>query len=469
MDSAGSGEPPNSPPIVSQPTLREIHKTVWNIAWPSVTTMLLHTINGLMDVAFVGHLEHSASALSATGVGGSVIFLLISLSMAVSVGTTALVARFTGAKQSQNATLATSQSVVLSLLLGIVFGVTFYLLRMPISRMLLDANSSPEAARLCAEFLEIALFSAVPIFVMGALSGVFRGLGDTRTPLYITIVTVAVHIGLNFVLIYGRFGIPGMGVRGAAVSLTISIFVSLLLHALALRSRTELSKALNFSALRYNQEWAIRILRIGFPASLQALIRQLGMVSFVSMLSRTVEGEAGVAALQIGLRAEAIAFMPGFAYGVAASALVGQSLGAKDPDLAERYGWAANLQGMIVMTVMAVIFFCGSGYAPTLFTQDPQVQRLASDYLRISSICEPFLALAMVLTGALQGAGDTWRPTLITFFTMWVIRMPLGWLLIFKLNMQTMGAWWVMSLTTIVGGLITMMLFRAGYWKRSKV
>ena len=161
--------------------------------------------------------------------------------------------------------------------------------------------------------------------------------------------------------------------------------------------------------------------------------------------------------------------MPGFGYSVAAAALVGQSLGAKRPDLAERYGWAANAQAMIVMAFMALIYFIFADHFANLFTTDMSVHRLGVQFLRLGAPFEVFLALGMVLTGALQGAGDTIRPTIITFVTMWVMRIPLGILLMFGLHMNTLGAWWAMNVTTLIGGVWVVFLFKSGKWKKIKV
>src|SRR4051812_20408795 len=138
-------------------TTRSLHAAVWTLAWPSVTTMLLQTVNSLMDIFFVGHLPNSAQALAATGVGGGVIFLLVSVSMGVSVGTTALVARFTGAGDPEGTTEAAGQSITLSILLGVVFGALTYLFREPLVGLMLDGHRSPDAAHLCVRFLEMAV------------------------------------------------------------------------------------------------------------------------------------------------------------------------------------------------------------------------------------------------------------------------------------------------------------------------
>jgi putative MATE family efflux protein len=397
-----------------------------------------------------------------------VIFLLISLAMGVSVGTTALVARFKGADDSESGVQATGQSLSLSFLCAVVFGTLFYIGRFHLIGLLMDGSHNAAAASLCIRFVSIALIAVVPVFMTNVLMGAFRGLGDTRTPMLIMLATIATHIGLNSVLIYGRLGFPRLEVAGAAAAFATSQFVGLTLYLYCLR-RSPLGGALTAEHLRLNPEWAWRIFRIGLPAAFQAVIRQLGMMSFTGMLARTVEGTASVAALQIGIRAESIAFMPGFGYSVAASTLVGQGLGAKDVERAERSAKAATFQAILIMSAMALLFFTLAHQLTAVFTHDGAVRMLGTDYLRVNAICEPFLALGVVLTGALQGAGDTIRPAYITILTMWVVRLPLGYLLMFVLHLNTHGAWIAMSSTTILGGLMTVGLFRAGTWKRIKV
>lgn len=450
---------------------RDIHKAVWTIAWPSVLTMLLQTFNGLMDTLFVGHLPHAKQSLAATGIGGQVVFLLIALAMGVSVGTTALVARFTGANSHEERLRATGQSLTLSFAVSVVVCLLFYTGRNTIVGWMLTGQTDAETTRLCSQFLGIALLATVPMFLMNTLMGAFRGLGDTRTPMLVQSIAIATHITCNWMLIYGHFGLPALGVRGAATALAISIFVSAILYLVTLKLRSPLSSALSprYLAVDLTGEWYKRILKIGLPASIQAVIRSLAMMSFTGLLARTVEGSSAVAAMSIGVRAEAIAYMPGFGYSVAASALVGQYLGAKNTRRAERSAWAATTQAMLVMAFVGLGFYLFSEPLAGLFTSDPGVRHLGALYLKINSVCEPFMALGMVLTGGLQGAGDTIRPTFITLFTMWVVRLPLSYWLMFHCDMQTTGAWWAMCVTAILGGVITAALFQTGWWKKIKV
>ncbi len=462
--------PPRTNPFLSQPdTPRVLHRQVGQIALPAVLTMLLQTVNGMMDMFFVGHLPTGKEALAATGIGGSVIFLMISLAMGVAAGTTALVARFTGAQQPDSSRYATGQSITLGTMMGVLMGLIMYAGRDALCAVLLNSKADPLAPVLCSQFLSMAIIATLPIFLINVLQSAFRGVGDTRTPLVITSVMIGFHIFCNWLFIYGNLGLPRLEVRGAGLAFMLSQYVGMGLFFWALVRLAPLGEVLKREYLVLQKEWVLRILRIGVPASVQNLVRVFSMMAFNGMLARMPEGAAAVAALQIGIRTEALAFMPGFGYSVSASALVGQSLGAKLPDRAERYAWAANLQAIIVMSVIAVIFYTFASPIVALFTSDAVVRALGVDYLHINAFCEPLLGTAMVLTGALQGAGDTVRPTYITIFTMIILRTSVGYLLMFALSLHTHGAWLTMAVTTIVGGLLTLIWFRMGRWKSIKV
>jgi putative MATE family efflux protein len=442
---------------------------VIRIALPAVVTMLLQTVNGLMDMFFVGHLPQGRDALAATGIGGSMIFLMISCAMGVATGTMALVARFTGAQVLEDSRYAMGQSLTLGTLIGFALGIGLYLGRTPVVNLLLNGKEDPIAAQLCNDFLSMALLATLPIFLINILQSAFRGLGDTQMPMYITSAMIGVHIFLNWLLIYGNMGMPRLEVKGAGIAFALSQVIGVALFFWAMIRKSPLSAALQWHYLRPQKEWIWRILRIGIPSSVQNLVRVFSMMSFNGMLARTGEGAAAVAALQIGIRTEGIAFMPGFGYSVSASALVGQSLGAKQPERAERFAWVATQQAIAVMTFMAVIFFLGASPIAKVFTNDTTVQHLGVEYLRLNAFCEPFLALGMVLSGALSGAGDTVYPTYITIFTMIVLRLSLAYLLMFSLNYGSYGAWLTMGISTIIGGILTALLFRLGRWKQIKV
>lgn len=447
---------------LKQESRRGLHRVVWMLAWPTVLTMLLQTLNSFVDRFFVGHL--GSDALAAAGVGGQMMFLLFSVGMSIGVGTTALVARFTGAQELGEAKIAANQSVWIAGLASVVC----IAIAWPTRGLLLRAlGVDQHAAGLADQYLAITILGTPFTFVMLALSSVFRGLGDTVRPLLISILANVVHLVGDWLLIFGHGGFPKMGLSGGAVAMTVSTIVASLAY-LAFLPRTQVA---GMMAVRRHleMEWARRILNIGVPALWQNLSRILSMMAFTGVLARTPEATAAVAALTIGLTAEGIAYMPGFGFSVAASTLTGQNLGARNPKRAEAAAWTALQQGLAVMIVMGIVFYVFAVPFAHLFSHDPEVVRLTALYLRIAALSEPFLAFGMILNGALNGAGDTKAPAWVAVITMWGVRLPLGILLAHTLHGGTPGAWWAMSASTMLSGIGALLLFKHGAWKKTVV
>jgi putative MATE family efflux protein len=448
--------------VDAEETNRVLHRAVWMLAWPSVLTMLLQTLNSFTDRFFVGHL--GSDALAAVGVGGQFMFLLFSVGMSISVGTSALVARFTGAKEPDQATLAANQSVWI----GFLSAFLCMALVWPVRYLVVGwMGVNPHAAALCVQYLTVTLLGVPALFLMLILSSVFRGLGDTVTPLRVMIGVNIIHLGGDWLLIFGHWGFPKMGLVGGATALIASQVIGALLYLWFLRGSPV--QGLMTRLKRLDMDWARRILNIGLPAAGQNLSRVLSLMLFTAVLARSPQATAAVAALTIGLTSESIAFMPGFAFSMAAATLTGQNLGAGNPERAERAAWAAFLQGLWVMTFMGGVFFLLALPFTHIFTHDPVVVPLAVAYLRIAAVSEPFLALGMILTGALNGAGDTKAPALAGIVTMWGVRLPLAWVAIYTLSLGTVGAWWAMSISTMLNGLVALALFKWGRWKQTVV
>ncbi|MEN3001145.1 MAG: MATE family efflux transporter [Armatimonadota bacterium] len=439
---------------------QSVSRTVWSLALPSMVAALVQTLNSFLDRMFVGSL--GPDALAAVGVGGQLVFLVMTLAMAVSTGATAIVARMVGAGDHANLQHAARQSLGIALLLGLVMtALGYWGLPLIISWYRLEAGAFAQAR----QFLMPALLGTPGLFLMMGLMGTFRGLGDTRSPMIASIVATLVHLAGDWVLIFGRYGFPRMEIQGAGIALALSMWVGagVLWGLQVVRSRKLAAPALP------RWQWVWRILRIGIPASMRTLIYSTSSIMFTMILAATAAGTAAVAALPIGLTAESIAFMPGFAFAIAASALVGQALGAKNERLAERFGWMASWQACAVMSAMAVVFFVFAEPFARWFTRDPQVIELAVAYLRINALSEPLLAFGLVLAGALQGAGDSLKAMLASFVVQWVVRLPLAWLLAFGLGLDANGAWWAMALSSMFSGLLFIVLFKRGGWKSARV
>ncbi len=451
-----------------------IHQGVFRVAVPSVATMLLQTTNGLLDRFFVGSL--GPDALAAVTISMSLNFALMSAAMAISVGTTALVARFVGEGDALQADRATQQSLTLSLLMAAAVGLLMFFLRHPLLAALgLQSNT----LHLAATYLNIVLLGLPTLFGMLILNGAFRGLGDTVRPFWVSLGANVVHVIGNYLLIFGNLGFPRLGLAGGAVALVISQAVAFALYLYFLH-RSPLRDALSPHGWKLDGDWARRIARIGLPASAQQLLRVGSMIAFQGILARTPAGSAAVAALGVGLVSESIAFMPGFGYSIAASAFVGQNLGARQVRRANDGAWAATWQALAVMSLMGVVFWTfaepfarifvhGEAKTPHEQAQMETTIALTVAYLKIAAWTEPLLGLGMVLTGALQGAGETKSPTLITILTMVVLRLPLAWLLTIYLGYGAVGGWYAMAASTASAGLLTVVVFRQGRWRKVRV
>jgi len=436
---------------------------VWTLSWPTMVSMFLSTAYMWINRIFVGQ-GLGTEAIDAVGLGGQALMIIFSLTMGITTGTTALVARFTGARSQEENIAAAKQSVILSLLISIVITIPGVVFAEPLLRWM---GARGAVVQMATSYTTICVVSTAPFFACLVLGAVFRGLGDMKTPLYITGIVTVVNVVADYLLIFGIGPFPKLGVTGAAYAVVISRIVGTIASV-----RWMLHSPLRGSLYRpWTPQWGwfVRISRIGAPAIVQGLMFSLGFTVYLWALGKLENATVAQAAFFIGVGAESLAFMPGFAFMSAATSLVGQNLGAGRPDRAEHGAWICAWQCMAVMTVMAIVFYAFAEQFSRVFISDPAVIALSINYLRINAISEPFFGFAMVFTGAMQGAGDTKSPTVVTFITMWLLRVPATYLWAVTYEGGVTAAWIAMSGTTILRGVIMIGLFMAGKWKNVQV
>lgn len=453
-------------------------KIVWRLAWPAVALNSLQTLNSLLDSNFLGHLEPAAM----TAVGGStpLLFLLVSLSFALGTAGTAIVSRAYGAQNLEECREANRRSLGLAVFGGFALGLLAIPLASLLSQILLPPGDV-RARELLLQYFTPFAFSLPAIFAIQALAGSLRGVGDTKSPLYISGLQIILHIVLNFLFIFptrswNGITIPGLGlgILGAGLSLTVSAWLAAMVYLIH-AAKTPLGSSWR---IRWpGSEWARRLLRIAVPAATMNILRVTSLMAFTNVLTHVPNGSLAVAALRPSFAIESFAFMPAFGLAIAASALVGQSLGMQRPDRAERLAWAAAHQAAIVSTVISVILFAFAlPIANAILPTQPEVAVIASHYIMYICATEVLFAYAMVMIGAIQGAGDTVRPLWLTVFCMWIMRVPLAailalpqWGPIPGLGMGSDGCWLAMSITQVVQGVLAILLFRQGAWKTQTV
>lgn len=443
----------------------------------------LQTLNSLLDNFFLSYV--GAVALNAVGASTSYVFLLFSVSMALGTAATAIVSRAFGSGTHDECVTANDKCLRLSIWFGIALAIICYPGAIGASMLLVSADH-PEVR---AQFVLYAtLFgTALPaVFVIQSLAGALRGIGDTKSPMVLSGIQILFHILLNCLLILptrdvGGVTIPGagLGLAGAGIAMSTSAWISAFAY-LVWSKRTTLETKINFKLP--DLEWTRRILRIAIPASMMSIVRVTSLAAFTVVLKNVTDAMHAQGALRPGFSIESFAFMPAFGLSIAAAALVGQSLGMKDPDRAERLGWTAAHQAAIVSLVVSVLLFIFAvPLAHAVLPGDVPTANQTVGFIRYIASTEIFFAYAMVLIGAMQGAGDTRRPMWLSIAALWGIRVPLAALLalptvsVFGIltlqgrGMGANGAWLSMALTQLIQGIAAIILFKKGDWKSTEV
>ena len=442
-----------------------VWKAVWYLAWPSAINTFIMSAYGIINGIFVGRLPNAEQALAAVGIGGAALMVQFALIFGVSVGASALIARFVGAQDLNEADEAAGQSLTLALLVGILSGLPLVLLARPICA---GIGAQGPVIALAGDYTAIISWFSAPMFIYFVAQTALRGTGDMKSPLYAGAVTFGINAVFDYLLIFGIGPFPTLGVRGAAFATGISRIAGMVITLWFLR-RSILRAS--FGHLRPKWPWFARILHIGWPAVLQNLVWTGANAAFLIILSILPGGQATAAqaAYNVALRIESLAFMPGLAFSFAATPLVGQNIGAGKPERAEHTAWVATGQAAMIMASVAVLFVVAPRWLALIFTSDKHVVPLIVSYLLINAVSEPFLAVGMVLRGALQGAGDTRTPMWISVLTLWVIRLPLAWFLARYVGYAASGAWIAMSASTILSGLLVAAWFKWGTWRTLRI
>ncbi|MCC6402730.1 MAG: MATE family efflux transporter [Fimbriimonadaceae bacterium] len=438
---------------------------LWRLAWPAVSLNLLQTVNALLDTFFIQTLPTS-NATAASGATTS-IFLFISLAFALGMASTALVARFFGAGNFPDLKAACDQGASTALIGG--FSVGFLALALsPVLAWLQIPATDTEAVTLMKTYL-VGLAAGLPaVFLIQSLAGSLRGVGDTKSPMLLSGFQILVHIGLNAWMIPHGHGHLGWGIAGAGAAFAISAWLAAIVYLVFAR-RTPVGQV----RLRLPEmEWVRRIVRIAFPAAIGAFVRVTSLMAFTFILKGVPRASYAVAALRPSFSVESLAFMPTFGLSIAAAALVGQCLGAKKPERAERVGWlAAHYAGAVSLVASVLIFSFALPLAHLLLPDQPEIAAEVATFLRYLCATEVLFAYAMVLLGAVQGAGDTTSPLWVNLVCMWGLRVPIAAVLAmpFGLGLGARGCWISMMTTQAIQGVYAIWVYRRGRWKAKEV
>jgi putative MATE family efflux protein len=436
-----------------------MRRALLDLAWPVILANFLQVLTTTVDLIMVGRLGEAS--IAAVGVGGNLVFFTQTVMIGVSSGTIALVARAFGAKSRREADHFLSQSLVAGVLLAlpmVLVGTAFA------DAIVRPFSPTPQVQSLSAAFVSTIFLSMPFLFVISTAA--LRAAGDTRTPLIIGVIENVVNFGINYTLIFGNFGFPALGVRGAAIGTAVSYAIGAVLFVTLLaRHRLRISVArerplVNWPTVR-------RILRIGLPAAAEQFAFQVGILVWITFVVSF--GEGAVAAHQIGLRIQSFAFMPGLGLSIASSALVGQNLGAHLPDRADRSAREATKMSILIMGAVAAFNFVFAPWIAYAFTGPGEAHDLSVLFIRLHATSIPAVGVFFTLSGSLRGAGDTRWPLYASLVGTYAVRLPLSYLLGYTLGFGILGVWIALPVEYYFRAFIIFPRFDGGAWKATVV
>ncbi len=436
-----------------------IVKNIWHLALPTIATSALWDLFNIVDMIFVGKL--GPPAIAAVSMCGIMMGIIFTIAIGITTGSVALIARFFGANDYENADKVVIQTLILAIAASIIMGASGYLFVTPLLRLL---GAKGEVIVLGSHYFKIISLGSFTIFITFSLATALRGAGDAVTPMKVLLFSTALNIILDPLLIFGIWIFPRMGVAGSAVATIIARAIGMvLLLAVFLKGHSHFHIKLKTVRIDFNM--LRRIVKIGFFGSLQVFLRNISMLLLLRIVAHF--GTLTIAAYGIGIRLRLATMMPGFGFAQASAILVGQNLGAHKPDRASQSTWATVGLYEIIMVFFALSLIVFAPRVVAVFNTNPDVIRIGTQFIRIFSITLVFLALSLVTGRSFCGAGDTISPMIITGFSLLCFQIPV--VLFLSKLFATQGIWYGIALSDIVQGGIMAAWFLKGKWKEKKI
>lgn len=440
---------------------RRLAGTVVRLAWPVVVQQLGMTLVQLVDTFLVGHL--GAPSLAGVGLASMLYWFPMAGAFAVGMGATAVVARQVGAGHPEQSSRSLQQALRLAFLWGVALSVLFWALA---SLLMQAMGATPEVVELGAAYMRASVIGLTFASLLQAGNACLVATGDTRTPMVVILLVNAVNGVMAYLLINGVGPFPQLGVVGSGLGYTLGNIVGVLV-ILGLLARGH--RGLRFrprSILRWDSQESGRILQVGLPAGIEQLQFQLAFTVYTRIISGL--GTTAIAAHQVALRVENLAFMPGMAFNVATMALVGQALGMGRPDLAQRVTVLASRYAALSMTAIGVALIFLGAHITRLFIDDAEVIELGRRLMFIFAFAMPGFGIMNTVSGALRGAGDTRSVLVIQGLGVWGLRLFPAHVLANLVGLGAPGAWMAAVMDITIRSLLTIARFRQGKWKTIK-
>ena len=441
-----------------------IRQAIFLLAIPMILELCLESVFAVVDMFFVGHLPNSKNAVATVGLTESVISLVFSLAIGLSTAATAMVSRRIGEKNPEAAAEAGVQAIILSALAAVLISIAGVIFAPDILRLM---GAQPEVIAEGTPFTRILLGGSTVIVMIFLINGIFRGAGDAAMAMRSLWLASLINIILCPLLIYGVGSWEGYGLKGAAIATTIGRGTGVVYQCWHL-FRGKGNIRFKRSHLKLDLPLMGHLINIAWPATLQFLISSGSWIVLAWVVS-TTGGTTASAGYQIAIRNVVFFILPAWGLSNAAATLVGQNLGAKQPDRAEKSVWLSARYNAVFMGFVTILFVFFAGPIVRIFSNDTAVQEIAAQALRLIGYGYVFYGIGMVMIQALNGSGDTRTPTWISFFGFWVFQIPMALLLAKGMGWGPTGSFVAIPAAETVMALVAWYYFRKGKWKLKQI
>jgi putative MATE family efflux protein len=438
-----------------------INKAIFMLAVPMILEMVMESLFAVVDVFFVSRL--GVNAVATVGLTESVLTLIYSIAIGLSMAATALVARRIGEKKAAEAADSAIQALAVACAISLVIGISGMWFAEDILRLMGGSKALVAEGK---RYTQIMLGGNLVIMLLFLNNAIFRGAGDASIAMRSLWLANILNIALGPVFIFGLGPIPAFGLEGAAIATTIGRGSGVLYQLFVLLSGRSIIK-LNAGNLRLQFDVMGNLLLISLGGMGQFLIGSASWVFMVRIIS--LFGSDAVAGYTIAIRVIVFTILPSWGLANAAATLVGQNLGAGQPDRAEASVWKASFYNMLFLTSVSIVFFTMAEHILRIFTELPSVIEIGTLCLRFICLGYIFEAYGMVVSQSFNGAGDTLTPTLINFFCFWVVQIPLAYGLSVYANMGPSGVFIAIASSMSLLAIISVLIFRSGRWKLTKI
>jgi putative MATE family efflux protein len=452
---------------VTAPSYGELFGQLLVLALPVILEQLCHTVVGLTDTWLANNLlRDAAPAAAAVGTISYITWFVGLIVGAVGTGSTALISRAKGARHRRLANSVAGQSIVAAAVVGVTLGAVAYFGAVFWVRM---SGLEGQAAVFALSFLKLISFSLPFMTVLFAANACLRGAGDTLTPAIAMILVDVVNVICSFGLTYGKWGFPRLGFSGIASGTVIAYTVGGVVQIVVMLSGLG-GVRLHLHRMRPHWHTMRRILRIGLPSGAEGLFIWIANFVIVVIINRMDPSAIASAAHMNAIRIESISYLPGYAFAIAASTMVGQSLGMKNWRRARRSGYVAYSVGGAVMTFFGLVFILhGKTLSHWMLPNQPAVAELCGKCLFLTGFAQAGFAAAMIFSGALRGAGDTLTVMMMNLSSILGFRLLGVLAAVFIFGGGLIAVWVVLCIDLLIRGILAWARFAAGKWRHVEV